>query len=57
MPETRPVAASTVALVGALLLHKPPEGVEARAVVLPMQVNGVPVIVDGTFDTVTTLVV
>ena len=47
----------TVALVTALLLQLPPLVALASVVVLPMQVNAVPVIEAGLGLTVTTLVV
>lgn len=55
-PVTMPVL-PTVALVTALLLHVPPLVALASVVVLPIQVNAVPVIVAGLGLTVTTLVV
>ena len=55
-PVTMPVL-PTVALVTALLLQVPPLVALASVVVLPMQVNAVPVIAAGLGLTVTTLVV
>jgi len=55
MPETIPDA-STDAIVGMLLVHVPPDGVELSAVVLPAHTVVLPVIAVGGVCTVTTAV-
>jgi len=55
-PVTTPVPLTTVATVVVLLLHAPPLGPELNVVVLPTQVNRVPVIGSAPVVTVATTV-
>ena len=52
-PVTTPVAATTVAFDGTLLVHVPPAGDELSVVVLPIQAVADPVMADGEASTVT----
>ena len=52
VPVTTPVAGSTVATVGSLLLHVPPGGVDDSVEVPPKQTVVPPVIAVGTGVTV-----
>ena len=56
-PFTIPVDGSTVATEVVLLVHVPPETVLLSVVAEPIQTEAVPVIVDGSAFTVTTVVV
>lgn len=56
IPVTTPVAGSTVALVGAVLVHVPPAALLVSVMVAPTQTDDGPAIGEGVAVTVTTFV-